>query len=146
MSKLLLDAAAIATRIPHHGQMCLNDAVLHWNEQQILCRATSHLNPHNPLREHGRLGTAAGIEYAGQAMALHGALLADQQQPPVKGYITRLQRVSLLAPRLDLEIPELRVQAIREMGNEQIVRYRFEVRGKQQLMISGEATVMLDAG
>ena len=30
--------------------------------------------PDNPLRSHGRLGAASGIEYAAQAMALHGAL------------------------------------------------------------------------
>ena len=39
-------------------------------------RASSHRAADNPLRAHGRLGAACGIEYAAQAMAVHGALLA----------------------------------------------------------------------
>ena len=56
--------------------MCLLDAVLDWDDARITCRATSHADPANPLRADGRLGAANGIEYAAQAMAVHGALLA----------------------------------------------------------------------
>jgi hypothetical protein len=74
--RAMLDHAAIAARIPHQGSMCLLAAVVDWSADGISCRAVSHADPANPLRAEGRLGAANGIEYAAQAMALHGALLA----------------------------------------------------------------------
>jgi predicted hotdog family 3-hydroxylacyl-ACP dehydratase len=55
--------------------MCLLDDVLSWDASRIRCRSASHRTPDNPLRAHGRLGAACGIEYAAQAMAVHGALV-----------------------------------------------------------------------
>ena len=71
-----LDHAWIEQHIPHKGRMCLLDAVLSWDATRIRCRSASHRTPDNPLRAHGRLGAACGIEYAAQAMAVHGALVA----------------------------------------------------------------------
>ena len=76
----MLDRVAIAARIPHQGSMCLLDAVLAWDSGQIHCRASSHRQPDNPLRAAARLGAACGIEYAAQAMAVHGALLAPSDR------------------------------------------------------------------
>ena len=70
-----LDRDAIMRRIPHQGTMCLLDAVLAWDDDHIRCSASSHLQPDHPLRAHGRLGAACGVEYAAQAMAVHGALV-----------------------------------------------------------------------
>ncbi len=47
---------------------------LEWDAQHIRCRSATHRLPGNPLRSQGRLGAACGIEYAAQAMAVHGAL------------------------------------------------------------------------
>ena len=58
----MIDRAWIAARIPHQGSMCLLDAVESWDEQQIVCRATSHALPDNPLRAAGSLGVANAIE------------------------------------------------------------------------------------
>ena len=77
-----LDHAWIAAHIPHQGSMCLLDAVLRWDTQHVACSATSHGDPSNPLRQFGRLGAACGIEYAAQAMAVHGALLAEHGRGP----------------------------------------------------------------
>ncbi len=77
-----LDHAWIAAHIPHQGSMCLLDAVLRWDTQHVACSATSHGDPSNPLRQFGRLGAACGIEYAAQAMAVHGALLAQHGRGP----------------------------------------------------------------
>ncbi len=65
--------------------MCLLDAVRDWSAEAITCTATSHTDPANPLRADGRLGAANGIEYAAQAMAIHGALLAGQRWPAPPG-------------------------------------------------------------
>ena len=57
--------------------MCLLDEVLTWDATQIRCRSATHRVPDNPLRAHGRLGAVCGIEYAAQAMAVHGALVGS---------------------------------------------------------------------
>ncbi|MEK6297982.1 MAG: hydroxymyristoyl-ACP dehydratase, partial [Paraburkholderia tropica] len=49
-----LDRAWIAAHIPHSGAMCLLDSVEAWDDAQIRCLATSHLDTHNPLRANGR--------------------------------------------------------------------------------------------
>ncbi len=69
-----LDRAWIERHIPHHGRMCLLDEVIEWNAEHIRCRSGTHRMADHPLRSHGRLGSACGIEYAAQAMAVHGAL------------------------------------------------------------------------
>jgi predicted hotdog family 3-hydroxylacyl-ACP dehydratase len=56
--------------------MCLLDRVVHWDSQRIHCRASSHRSADNPLRSRDQLSAACGIEYAAQAMAVHGALQA----------------------------------------------------------------------
>ncbi|MDD3577131.1 MAG: 3-hydroxylacyl-ACP dehydratase, partial [Halothiobacillus sp.] len=84
-----LDHQEIAARIPHQGSMCLLDRVIDWDEQKIECSAISHQAMDNPLRRNNRLGAAIGIEYAAQAMAVHGALLAARETAPKKGMITR---------------------------------------------------------
>ena len=51
----------------------------------------------NPLRAHDRLSAACGIEYAAQAMAVHGALCAglDGQQTPRNGLLASVRGVDL---------------------------------------------------
>ena len=83
-----LDHAWIAARIPHAGSMCLLDGIEDWAEGFIVCRASSHRLPNNPLRTTNRLGIANGIEYCAQAMAAHGALLAGSNEAARVGYLT----------------------------------------------------------
>jgi len=140
-----LDHQAIAARIPHHGAMCLLDTVTAWDEHKIECTAISHRAAENPMRRDGRLGAAIGIEYAAQAMAVHGALLADRDTAPKKGMITRVQRIALHVERLDDCAESLRITAERLMGDERVVRYGFVLRCAGQLLLEGEASVILDA-
>ena len=72
---MALDRSWIEQHIPHKGRMCLLDEVLNWDATQIRCRSATHRTTDNPLRAHGRLGAVCGIEYAAQAMAVHGALV-----------------------------------------------------------------------
>ena len=71
-----LDRAWLIGVIPHQGRMCLLEEVLDWSADHVRSRSTSHPDPDHPLRAHGRLGSACGVEYAAQTMAVHGALLA----------------------------------------------------------------------
>lgn len=72
----VIGASRIRELIPHAGAMCLLERVIEYDDASICCEARSHLDVDNPLRHNGRLSTLCGIEYAGQAMALHGALRA----------------------------------------------------------------------
>jgi predicted hotdog family 3-hydroxylacyl-ACP dehydratase len=140
-----LDHEEIAALIPHQGSMCLLDHVIDWNAQKIACTAISHRAMDNPLRRNSRLGAAVGIEYAAQAMAVHGALLAARDTAPKKGMITRVQRIALHAERLDDCPDALRITAERLMGDERMVRYGFELRCAERVLLEGEASVILDA-
>lgn len=141
-----LDRAWLLAHIPHQGRMCLLDRVADWNDQYIHCTASSHRCPDNPLRAHDRLGAACGIEYAAQAMAAHGALLAGQGSPPRAGYLASVRSVGLRVARLDDIVVDLDVDAERLSGDDNTILYGFRVLAGGQLLLDGRATVVLDAG
>ncbi|WP_063550470.1 hotdog family protein [Burkholderia territorii] len=145
-----LDRAWIAAHIPHDGAMCLLERVEAWDAARIRCRATSHRDPHNPLRSHGRLASVCGIEYAAQAMAVHGALLSTQCAQtefarPRAGYLASVRNVDAFVDRLDtFELP-LIVDAERIGGDDRSVLYGFTLRCGERVLLGGRAVVMLDA-
>lgn len=141
----MLDQAGIAARIPHAGTMCLLASAVDWSETAISCIATSHTDPANPLRADGRLGAATGIEYAAQAMALHGALLAGSDGTPRQGYLASVRGVTLHAERLDNLPGPLDVHAERLSGDTNNVLYQFSVSHAGQCLLDGRAAVVLDA-
>ena len=142
---------AIARRIPHQGSMCLLDAVLEWDVDHIRCETGTHLVQAHPLRAFGRLGAACGVEYAAQAMAVHGALVAgggDGQaatSPPRSGYLAGMRGVQLHVDRLDTVAGPLSVSAQRITGDAHTVLYSFSVDAAGQPLVSGRAMVVLDA-
>jgi predicted hotdog family 3-hydroxylacyl-ACP dehydratase len=137
----------ITARIPHQGDMCLLDGVESWDATHIRCRAASHRAPDNPLRAGGRLGAAAGIEYAAQAMALHGALLAPPEgEAPRAGFLASVRGVELLVDRLDDVAEDLVVEAERLSGEGNSVLYAFSVSADGRVLLRGRAAVVLDAG
>jgi predicted hotdog family 3-hydroxylacyl-ACP dehydratase len=141
----MLDHAGIAARIPHQGSMCLLDTVVEWSPERIRCIASSHRNADNPLRADDRLGAICGVEYAGQAMAVHGALLADRQDAPRQGFLASVRNVELHAERLDDVAGDLDIMAERLSGDNNNVLYGFTVSGDGRLLLSGRAAVILDA-
>lgn len=141
----VLDHAWIAAHIPHQGSMCLLDAVGDWSTEAIACTASSHTDPANPLRANHRLGAANGIEYAAQAMAIHGALLADNDDQPRQGYLTSVRSVTLHAARLDDLPGELLIRAERLSGDANNILYQFSVSHAGRCLLEGRAAVVLDA-
>ena len=141
----MLDRRGIAEHVPHDRDMCLLEAVVDWSPATISCRATSHTDQANPLRAEGRLGAASGIEYAAQAMAVHGALLADADGRPRHGYLTSLRGVTLHVTRLDDLPGDLSIHAECLSGDSHNVLYRFTVSHAGRCLIDGRATVVLDA-
>ena len=139
----MLDRAAILDLIPHQGAMCLLDGVTAWSATAILCHARSHLDPANPLRRQGRLSTVCGLEYALQAAALHGALLAGDPQPP--GLLVALRNIIIRRPFLDdPAVGTLAVEAQMEHGDAAGLIYGFRLlAGNRDTLAEGRATVAL---
>ena len=141
-----IDRTGIASRIPHAGTMCLLDRVVHWDDLTIHCSAVSHRDPANPLRARGRLSSVCGIEYAAQAMAVHGALCAAaRESPPRMGLLTSVRGVALNVTRLDDVAEELAITAERLSGDGRAVLYAFAVSAGERPLLSGRAAVILDA-
>ncbi len=140
-----LDHAWIAARIPHSGAMCLLDTVIAWDDTQIRCTAISHRDPGNPLRADGRLAAVCGIEYAAQAMAVHGALLANAQDRPRAGFLASVRSVEAHVERLDTFDAPLTIEAERMSGDGNNVLYRFTVSCGERTLLTGRAAVVLDA-
>jgi predicted hotdog family 3-hydroxylacyl-ACP dehydratase len=140
-----LDRRWIGSHIPHAGKMCLLDAVVSWDATRIECRTATHRDADNPLRSHGRLGCACGVEYAAQAMAVHGALVAGRSDAPAAGYLVGLRRVLLQVVRLDDIETDLLISGERISGDDAIVIYEFSVHNALRSFLSGRATVALDA-
>lgn len=140
-----LDRHWILDHIPHQGGMCLLDEVLSWDATQARCRTSSHRSAENPLRSHGRLGAACGIEYAAQTMAVHGALVACAAggvAPP--GFLASVRGVQLYIDRLDDVLADLMTAVERVAGDENTVLYRFSVWADQVVLLTGRAAIAFD--
>ena len=140
----------IAARIPHQGSMCLLDEVLDFDLKSIRCRSGTHRLADNPLRSHGRLGVACGIEYAAQAMALHGSLVpaaGTQGQGAARaGLLASVRDVRPAVLRFDDIESDLICEARQIAGDGSTALYEFELRGDGKTLLSGRASVVLDAG
>ncbi|MDP9012936.1 MAG: hydroxymyristoyl-ACP dehydratase [Pseudomonadota bacterium] len=151
-----LDRPWIESCIPHHGSMCLLDEVVGWDAERITCSSSSHRSADNPLRARGRLGIACGIEYAAQAMAVHGALLAGVLEAsrntappalgsPAAGFLAGVRDVRFHVSRLDDVQGVLICDAVRIAGDRATALYEFELRCAAMRLLRGRAAVVLDA-
>lgn len=147
-----LDAAGIAALVPHAGRMCLLERLLAWNADSISCEAGNHRAPDHPLRTRRGLLAPCAIEYAAQAMALHGALIGrDSDAPATPGYLASARGVRFHVLRLDdLPAPPagaadvLRIQATRLAGDARQILYAFTVHHADRALAEGRAAVVLN--
>jgi predicted hotdog family 3-hydroxylacyl-ACP dehydratase len=144
-----LNRAWIEAHIPHQGRMCLLDEVVNWSAEGISCRSGGHRAADHPLRAHGRLGVACGIEFAAQAMAVHGALIADAHDAhdahdakPPAGILASVRGVRLHVARLDDVQSDLICDALRIAGDRGSILYEFELHSATMRLLSGRATVL----
>lgn len=143
--KLLMDKTEIAALIPHAGAMCLLDGVVAWDSATITCLASNHRAADNPLAVDGRLEAVCGVEYASQAMAVHGGLVRDERRP-VAGYLASLRDVTCSVERLDVLERDLLVTAELLIADATRVIYRFSLTCDGKPVLSGRAAVVVDAG
>lgn len=133
----------IRALIPHAGDMSLLDAVLHWDDDSIHCRAVSHRDPRHPLRADAQLSAIHLIEYGAQAMALHGGLLAQAHGERAKpGVLVGVREVNLHVARIDDVADDLDVRATRRVGGDRGWLYDFEVHAAGRSLARGRVSVI----
>jgi predicted hotdog family 3-hydroxylacyl-ACP dehydratase len=139
-----LDHAWIAAHIPHQGAMCLIDEVLDWSATEIHCGTGSHRLSSNPLRTADRLRSECGIEYAAQAIAIHGALNSiPQSAQAVAGMLVGVRGVTLHVNRLDNVEGDLVILGVRIGGDATAQLYDFSIGSASRTLLAGRATVVL---
>ena len=138
-----LDRAGIAQRIPHSGSMCLLERLESWDTEAIHCSTTTHAQPGNPLRTESGLLAPNAIEYAAQAMALHGGLLAAEGSAPSAGFLASARNVKLAVARLDDVPGAMQVRAQRLSGDDRQILYAFTVTADDGRMLAEGRTVVV---
>ena len=151
-----IDIDRIRQLVPHAGRMCLLERVVEYDDLSILCETNSHLDPDNPLRHSGHLSGLCGIEYAAQAMALHGALKSPQASPPTgrktgpattsvrHGYLASVRDVQCSARYLDIFAAPLMIGAELVFEDASRVIYSFTIEASESELITGRAVVVLE--
>ncbi len=146
---LPLDMATIRTLIPHSDDMCLLNQVVSVSEANIECLSVSQTDENNPLRFDGKLSVSTGIEYAAQAMALHGRLgllndaASDLDDKPKRGYIVVLSKVNYMVDYLHV-YPMMRIFCEQLMAHAQGSQYQFTISNGTDCLLEGQALVSLE--
>lgn len=134
-----LERDEISRLVPHAGAMVLLDRVVHWDSSAISCLTESHLRLDNPLRRGDLLPAIAGVELAGQAMAIHASLTSDS--PKRMGLLGSLRDVRLNRDRLDTCDVPLIVNAKLLSGGGAGRIYSFSVGAGGDVFLEGRASV-----
>lgn len=138
----------IANLVPHAGPMCLLEEVVAWDEFRAHCRTAGYWRTGHPLARAGRLSAVLCIEYAAQAAAVHGGLLAraqDDVDPGRKaaGRLVALkgckwEREALAAAALD---QALDVRVDRHLGGPAGSIYGFAIDSGNRILVTGRLTI-----
>lgn len=143
---MLISHAEIQALIPHAGSMCLLAGVTRWDATQITCIAQSHRNAGNPLARNGKVGALCGIEFAAQAMAVHGGLTGLVGQRPRAGLLVSVRDVEAKVEYLSDYREDLHIEAEQLIAEQSSVCYSFTLHAGERELLRGRATVVLDAG
>ncbi len=140
---MLIAREELCGLIPHDGTMCLLDTVKYWDESRIICTSLSHQQSDNPLLSNGQLAAIHGVEYAAQAMAVHGGLLARSRgEDNPAGFLAALRNVSLHTTRLDSIEAPLLIEAEELMRSGSSFIYQFHVQAEEVTLLDGRLTVV----
>jgi len=122
-----------------------DDRVSAWDANTICCVTASHRETANPLAVAGTLGILSGIEYAAQAMAIHGGLTVTAGRRPKSGYLASVRALIATVARLDDRPGNLTIEAKLLMREGFRVSYGFTLFSGGELLLTGRAAVVLDA-
>lgn len=136
----------IQALIPHAGTMCLLNQVISSNDSSIVCSSISQTYAANPLFRCGLLSARCGIEYAAQAMAVHGGLTAqalDRKNQPKNGYIVMLSNVDFYVETLQ-EYTNLYIYCERLMATDSGSKYSFKLASSLSVNIDDVKNILLE--
>lgn len=129
--------------IPHQGKMRLLDTVLSFDATRIRMSTATHRDPENPLRSESGLRAIHLCEYGAQAMAVHGALLAQASGGlAAHGLLVSLREVQLTRDWIDDLPDDLIVIAECLHASDSTKQYRFEITHDGELLAQGRAAVI----
>lgn len=137
---------APAALVPHAGAMCLLDTVVAWDDARVTCASTSHRRPDNPLRREGRLAALHLVEYAAQATAVHGGLLAGGGAPAPPRVLAGVRDCVLHVSSLDDVPGTLTIEAERLMAMGESTLYGFRVSAADGVLATGRLSIARPAG
>ncbi|MDX2507533.1 MAG: hydroxymyristoyl-ACP dehydratase [Gammaproteobacteria bacterium] len=139
ISNALLNKQDIEQRLPHAGKMSLLHKVIRSDQNSLTAQAISHMESDNPLRIEGKIAMVNGIEYAAQAMAVHGSLLSETRA----GYLATVRNIDIKVPYFPETGSPLIIAVQLLMSNDNGFTYQFHLSCEQQSLISGKITVFL---
>lgn len=129
--------------MPHAGRMCLVDRIERWDEQSLDARCWSHRAADHPLARDGRLAALHAIEYGAQAMAVHGALLAERDgERLARGFLAGARDLRFQRERLDDLADDLEIAVERRFAQAGSLIYAFRIDAGGEPVADGMATVV----
>lgn len=139
----MIEHNELCSLIPHSFDMCLLERVEFWDVDNIVCYSNSHTSTGNPLRREGQLSSVHLLEYAAQAMAVHGGL-HDREQglEMTEGYLAALRDVNINLCSIDKIQTELKIEANKILSQGGNMIYAFTVSSAESELASGRATVV----
>jgi predicted hotdog family 3-hydroxylacyl-ACP dehydratase len=136
-------ARDLAELVPHAGRMCLLDELVSWHEAGVICRSASHRRADHPLRRDGFLSAIHLLEYAAQATAVHGALVAGAGDSAVAAkYLAAARDFNLQVNGLDDIQADLHIDAECLLAMGDSAMYRFHVTADGRELASGRLTIV----
>lgn len=139
-----INQAEIQKLIPHAGVMCLLSGVTRWDATHIICTAHSHRDAANPLARNGKVHALTGIEFAAQAMAVHGGLTGLVGPRPRAGLLVSVRDVEAHVQCLSDYAEDLQIEAEQLIAGGSSVTYSFRIQAGAQELLTGRAMVVLD--
>jgi len=133
----------LCSLIPHSFDMCLLERVESWDENTITCYSNTHQLDNNPLRRDESLSSVHLLEYAAQAMAVHGGLHDRQQgKQMTAGYLASLRDIKIDLRAIESIDEELKIKATKILSQGGNMIYSFTVFAGKNTLVSGRATVV----
>jgi len=139
----IIEHDELCSLIPHSFDMCLLDRVESWDENTITCTSQSHKLDTNPLRRNETLSSVHLLEYAAQAMAVHGGIHDREQGVQMtEGYLAALRDIKIELCDIKNVETQLRIEATKILSQGGNMIYSFKVLTGENELVSGRATVV----
>jgi predicted hotdog family 3-hydroxylacyl-ACP dehydratase len=129
--------------LSHAGTARMIERVVRWDAGGIVAATTRHRAADNPLRRDGRLAAVHLVEFAAQAVAIHGGLRnAADGKPPQPGLLVSVRDVQTTRDHIEDLPEEIEIEARALMINDASWQYAFNVIHAGAIIASGRVAAM----